>query len=428
MSLEGAVITAGNPGANVRPADRRVSALIGHGVAVVGKIALGDVKIVYSLKDAEVNLGLNAAYDAANVCAVWYSIKEFYRKAPSGSKLYIMLVNNANVAGVMTVKMVDILQDAGSIYAKKLIQQGAGEIYQLGVMFNPSAAYVSVLLNGLDADVYNSISHAEALYEWADAREMRCNIVLEGYNLNGTAAAAQDLKALPASLKARHTTIVIGQDYDYCEALDALGKKHAAVGTALGSIAYARISQNIGDCEDETLVLSDTSNNFKTPGLSDHTKCVDRGDDLVVLDNKAYLFAYNIIGLAGARWNGDPVCAPAEVDAEGIQAVSSISDGRTMDEIRRRLRSRMLPKVRTNQRLDPATGKLAVGTVQAFNKIGDQVFDDLSAASEISGGVTQTDPNSNLLVPPRILTVGFSYVKIGQIDKIVGKVNIKTSL
>lgn len=427
MSLEGAIISAGNPGANVRPADKRVSGLIGHGVAVLGKIALGDVKTVYSLKQAEVDLGLDKAYDTANAVQVWYNIKEFYRKAPAGSKLYIMLVNNANAAGVMTVKMEDIVTDATAIYAKKMLQQAQGEIYQMAVMFNPSAGYLQVNLNGLDADGYNSIADAQALYEWADARFMPANIILEGYGFNGTVAAAQDLKALPASLKANRVTVCIGQDYDHAATLNALNQKHAAVGTALGSLAFARLSQNIGDCEDSGLIVSSTTD-FLTPGISDHTKCVDKGDDLNTLDAKGYLFAYNMIGLAGARWNGDPVCAPAEVDTEGIQSVASISDGRTLDEVRRRLRARMLPKVRTTQRIDPTTGKLAVSTVQAFNALGDQVFSELTNAGEISGGQTQTDPNSNLLIQPRILTVGFSYVKIGQIDKIEGKVNIKTSL
>jgi hypothetical protein len=427
MSLEGAIISAGNPGANVRPADKRVSGLIGHGVAVLGKIALGDVKTVYSLKQAEVDLGLDKAYDAANSVEVWYNIKEFYRKAPAGSKLYIMLVNNANAAGVMTVKMEDIVTDATAIYAKKMLQQAAGEIYQLAVMFNPSAGYTQVNLNGMDADVYNSISDAQALYTWADERFMPCNIVLEGYGFNGTVGAAQDLKALAGGLKANRVTVCIGQDYDHAHALNALNQKHAAVGTALGSIAYARVSQNIGDCEDPGLIVS-SATDFITPGISDHTKCIDKGDDLNTLDTKGYLFAYNMIGLSGARWNGDPVCAPAEVDAEGIIAVASISDGRTLDEVRRRLRARMLPKVRTSQRIDPTTGKLAPSTVQSFNALGDAVFTELANANEISGGLTQTDPNSNLSVQPRILTVGFSYVKIGQIDKIVGKVNIKTSL
>ena len=425
MSLEGAIISAGNPSGNVRPGDRRVSALIGHGVAVVDKIALGDVKIVYSLKDAETNLGLTAAYDAANKVQVWYSIKEFYRNPNNkGVKLYLMLVAGTHALGVLTVPLADIFEDVGEVYAKKLLLAGQGEIYQLGGMMNPPTGYVGALLNGLDADVYAAIGMAQSLWDWADAREMRCNIILEGYGFNGTAAAAAALNALTSS----RVTVCVGQDYDYAETLDVIGKKHAAVGTALGSVAYSKISQNIGDCEDTALVISDTRGNFATPGLSDHTKCKDRFDDLVVLDGKGYLFAYNMIGLNGARWNGDPVCAAAVEDNEGILSVASISDGRTLDEVRRRLRARMLPKVRTNQKLDPVTGKLSPTTVQSFNKLGDQVFDDLAAANEISGGSTQVDPNSNLSVQPRILTVGFSYVKIGQIDEVQGKVNIKTSL
>lgn len=424
MSLEGAVISAGNPSGNVRPADRRVSALIGHGVAVVDKIALGEVKSIFSLKQAEVDLGLTAAYDTANKVAVWYNIKEFYRKAPKGTKLYLMLVDGTHAAGDLNVPFADIFEDVDEVYAKKLILEGAGEIYQLGGMMNPPTGYVGANLNGLDADVYAAIAQAQALFEWADERFMPLNIVLEGYGLNGTAAGAGELNELTAN----RVAVCVGQDYDYAATLDAIGQKHAAVGTALGSIAYAKVSQNIGDCEDTSLVISDARGNFATPGLSDHTKCKDRGDDLDTLDTKGYLFAYNMIGLNGARWNGDPVCAPAEEDAEGILSVASISDGRTLDEIRRRLRATMLPKVRTNQKLDPTTGKLSPGAVQYFNKLGDRVFEDMAAQNEISGGETQVNPDSNLSVQPRILEVGFSYVKIGQIDKIEGKVNIKTSL
>ncbi len=424
MSLDGAVISSGNPSGNVRPADRRVSALIGHGVAVADKIALGDVKTVFSLKQAEVDLGLNAAYDVANKVPVWYNIKEFYRKAPKGTKLYLMLVDGTHTAGALDLPYADIFEDTDELYAKKLILAGGGEIYQLGGMMNPPTGYVGADLNGLDADAYAAIGKAQDLYAWADERFMPCNIVLEGYGLNGTAAAAAALNELTSN----RVSVVIGQDYDYAETLDAIGQLHAAVGTALGSIAYAKVSQNIGDCEDTSLVISDAKGNFATPGLSDHTICKERGDDLDTLDGKGYLFAYNMIGLNGARWNGDYVCAPAEEDSEGILSVASISDGRTLDEIRRRLRAAMLPKVRTNQKLDPTTGKLSPGAVQYFNKLGDQVFETLAAQNEISGGETQVNPDSNLSVQPRILEVGFSYVKIGQIDKIEGKVNIKTSL
>jgi hypothetical protein len=341
----------------------------------------------------------------------------------------IMLVNNANTAGVMTVKLADIINDAGLLYAKKLLQQAAGAVYQVGFMFNPSTGYVGTNLNGLDTDVYNSIAFSDALYDWLDARFMPANIIIEGYGLNGTAAAAIDLKALPSSLKADRTTIAINQDWDYAETLDAVGRKHADVGSWLGALAYAKISQNVGDCEDSQLVLSDALN-YLTPGLSDHTKCADRVDDLITLDSKNYGFVYNMVGLPGARFNGDPVCAPFEQDSEGIQSVASISDGRVLDEVRRRLRAALLPKVRTNQKIDPTTGKLSVTTVQAFNAIGNKVFSDLASPGieEISGGTTQVDPNSQLNVSPRNLNVGFSYVKIGQIDKIVGKVNIKQTI
>jgi hypothetical protein len=426
MSLEGAVISRGNIGPTKQGGDG-ISALIGHGVAVAGKIALLEIKTLYELADA-VALGLDAAYDTTNNIRVYRHISEFYRKpANKGKKLYIMLVNNAVASGSLTVPLATIVEDTAGIYAKKLILEGNGEIKNLAFMFNPAATYVGTSLNGLDTDVYNSIAKAQGLYEWADSVFMPCQILLEGYAFNGLASAAQDLRAI-TSLKAHKVSVVIGQDWDYAETQNAIGKKMADIGAALGSVAYAKVSQNIGDCEDPILNLTDaTKSKWLTAGLSSHDKVKDR-TDLSTLDTKGYIFGYTVPGLDGVRWNGDHVCGPIELDSEGNRSEASISDGRTMDKARRGLRAVLLPKVRTTQRIDAETGKLTRGTIEYFNGLGDTVFEDMKSAGECSGGKTNTDPDSNLSVQPRILNVGFSLVTEGQIDAIAGKINLKTSL
>ena len=425
MSLNGAVVNRGTVAAVKRSGDG-ISAMIGHGVAVSGKIALLEIKTLYELGDA-VALGIDAAYDATNNVRWFRHIQQFYRFAPRGTKLYIMMVSNAVTSGALTVTMEAILTDATNTMAEKLIREGAGEIKQTTVLFNPAATYTNVSLNGMEADVFNSIAKAQALYDKMDALFMPCQFILEGVNFNGLASAAQNLLAI-TNLKAHKVSIVIGQDWTYAETQNAIGKKMADAGAALGCVAYARVSQNIGDCEDPVLDLTDATKGFFTvTGLSSHDKTKDR-TDLNTLDQKGYVFCYNVPGLDGSRWNGDWVCAPAETDAEGNISEYSISLGRTMDKIRRGLRAVMLPKVRTTQRLDPTTGRLSPGTVEAFNALGDQVFQDMDAQGDISGGRTNTDPTSNLLVAPRILKVGFRAVPMGQIDEIQGKVNLNTTI
>lgn len=425
MSLTNPVkIERTNPSGNVLAGSSKTSGMIGQGQAVVGKIALKELKTFYSLTDAE---AAGLVKDGVNHLA-WYHVKEFYRKAGKGTKLYFMLAADTNTAGALDVDMADMIDDATVEYAKKMLTEAQGEIYQLGFFTAPAAGFVEAILNAMDSFSYNCISKAQALYDWADARNLACNMVIEGRNFSGTSGTAVSLRAI-VGVKAHKVTLVVGQDYDFAHGLTALHQKHAAVGTVMGSISYAAISQNIGEYEDTGLAINSTTD-FITPGFSNHTKVRDRFDDLDTLDTKGYVFPLTLQGVNGTRWNGDHTCTPIELDGEGNLSEYNIGLGRVNDEIRRRLRARLLPKIKTRQRIDPTTGKLDPKTVESFNAIGDTVFEDMASPKQghISGGRTIVDPDSNLLVAPRILAVDYAWVPVGQIDEIKGSLKIKTSL
>lgn len=426
MSLTNPVsIARTTPSGNVLAGSSKTSGMIGNGVAVLGKIALKELKTFYSLTDAE---AAGLVKDGVNHLA-WYHVKEFYRKAGKGTKLYFMLVSNGVTAGALDVNIGHMMDDANSEYAKKMLTDADGEIYQLGFFMAPAATYVEAVLNAMDTNSYNAIAKAQTLYDWADARNLACNILVEGRSFSGTSGTAVNLRAI-VGVKAHKATLVVGQDYDFAEGLaDANHKKHAAVGTALGCVSVASISQNIGEYEDTALAVNDTVN-WVTPGFSNHTKVRDRFADLDTLDTKGYVFGLTLQGVSGTRWNGDHTCTPIEVDGEGNMSEYNISLGRVNDEIRRRLRARLLPKIKTRQRIDPTTGKLDPKTVETFNALGDEVFEDMASPKQnhISGGKTIVDPDSNLLVAPRILTVDYAWVPVGQIDEINGSLKIKTSI
>lgn len=423
MGLDGAKIERGKQGVSVLTGSDGTSALIGHGTAVVDKIALKEIKTIFQLKDAE-ELGITKG--SANE-RMWYHIKEFYLDAVKGTKLFIMLISDAVVATELTTKMVDIITDTPGDMAKAVILAGNGEIRQIGFFMNPAATYVATILNGMDEDSFNSIAAAQALYDWADERHMPCNILVEGRELSGLASAAQDLRAIP-NTKAHKVSLVIGQDWDYAETLDAIGEKMAAVGRALGTVASVGVNINIGEVETINLSKGTT---WKTAGLSSHVKVSAVLDDLATLDTKGYIFGMTYVGVDGVRWNNDHTCTPIELDSDNNLSEYSISYGRTVDKARRKLRAKLIGKVKTNQRIDPVTGKLAPGTVEYFNGLGDSVFEEMSNAGEISSpptGSTRVNPDSNLTVAPRILEVDFSLIPNGQIDEIKGKINLKTQL
>lgn len=417
MSIKGVIISNGAIGANTVNEKDSISGLIASGVAA-DSLALGAVATIFTLKDAE-DLGIDAAYDVENNCRVHRHISEFYRMAGEGVKLYIMLV-------AQSVTMTEMVEDATAIYAKQLITQANGEIRQLAVSINPEPTYTSVLLNGMDSDVYNAIPKAQLLYEWADASFRPCNIVLEGREFNGSAASAADLRAI-AGVAADHVSVVIGQGWAYAETQNSVGKKFADVGTALGSIAKLPVHRNIGEVE--TMDISDTARGvWLTPGLSSHVKIIDSEAQLETLDEKGYIFGITYTGISGVFWNGDHTCVAIIKDNEGNINEHTIAYGRVMNKAKRLLRTKLLPKVKTTYPLDPSTGKLPIGVIKYLEGIGDEAFEEMQESGNISEGKSSVNADSNLSVIPRILKCSFKLVPKGTIDEIEGTINLKTNL
>ena len=423
-------LTKGNIGPNILGSNDGIAGLIMHGVAVGGSIALGETKEIFKLSDAEA-LGLDADYDTTNEIQVWYHIKEFYRMirkitGRESSRLYIMLIDNSVTATELDVTMEDIVEDAGGTMAQKLIEDAEGKIRWLGVAMNPAATYASTQLDGLDADVVNAIPKAQLLADWAWGSDQPLNIILEGREFNGTAAAAGDLRAIDG-VKAENVSVAILQDYAYAEDLVALQQVHAAVGTILGVRAALRVHENIGEVERCNIedILKDA---FTKVGLSNHELVSANLSELDTLDAKGYIFAYRYTNYDGVFINNDHTCTPIELDAEGNKNLHQMAYGAVVGKAKRVLRNALLPKVKTTQDIDATTGKLSTGAIKYFEGIGNTELNRMQTDGEISGGATYVDPDSDLLNPPRVLNVDFAVVPRGTVDEISGNINLKASL
>ncbi len=412
MSLQGAEISKGKIGANALAEGTGVSALIVAGTAPAG-LAHGVVKEIHNIVDAE-NIGITAASDTTASIHLHRHISEFYRMAGAGQLLYLMVVPQATT-------MVAILEDTGNVFAKKLLIEAQGKVRQLAIAVNPTDA--TVHLNGLATDVFNAIPKAQALYDWADTNYMPCNILLEGYDYAGTAAAVVDLRD---NVAAPNTSIIIGQDWDYAEAKAGNLKKYADVGTALGTLSKAFINQNIGD--NEVFNLTDAGREvWLVPGLSSHQKNTVVFSDLETLDTKGFIFGFEYLGQAGVRWNDDHTCVEVILDASGNINEHTIAYGRTHDQARRLLRKALLPKVKSTQPIDKKTGLLPIGVIKNFEKMGDTVLSDMVTRGEISFGKTTVDPTSDLVIE-KLLKITFSIIPYGNIGAIQGTSNLKTKL
>ncbi|HMI04280.1 MAG TPA: DUF2586 family protein [Pedobacter sp.] len=413
------------PSDSLNSEETSISAIIANGVAVVDKLVLGQPYAIYSPDDAR-ELGIDAAYDAANSVVLSHQIDEFYRGCSIGTKLYLMVVAKA-------ITPTQIFTDGGLLYARKLVAFAQGEITQLAIAYTGdwTEQAPETTTDGLSSEIRACFASAQEFALWAFETERPLHILLEGRNYGGNAGAAVDLKDLVTGadipLEADKLSVIIAQDYDYAEGLAfASGKKYASVGLALGILAGINVNQNIGEVA--TLNLTNaTKGKFVTGGLSSHVTVEAAEASLVTLDEKGYIFPRKYTGISGYRFNNDHVCAPQIVDSEGVMNESSIAYSRTMDHAVRKLRGAFTPSINSVQPVNEV-GKLPVGVVKSFNQKGDDVFDNLAAKGFISAGKTFTDPNSDLLTGEKALLVDFTLQPTGTINKIKGTISLKTSL
>lgn len=165
-NLKGVNIQKGKIGANRLSGNDPISGLVISAPAT-SKLAVDKPVTVYNLKDVTA-LGITADFDKANNVNAYRHCSEFYAMAGEGTPLHLLLV-------AQSTSMAEIAETK----SKTLLAHARGEIRQLAIAVNPTTAPDS-MLNGLPADVYNSIAKAQGLYNWAYENNMPCQIFLEG--------------------------------------------------------------------------------------------------------------------------------------------------------------------------------------------------------------------------------------------------------
>lgn len=425
-NLKGVDITKGSTGPNAKGPDTSPSLLLATGVAVSGKMALNTVYLVTSLKDAQDTLGITAAYDTANACVLHEHISEFYRMTGDGTKLWLMVVT------VAAASPAALLEDTGALYAKKLIIAANGEARQLGFAFNVAADYTETQTDGLNTQIRAAISKAQFLADWSFANDMGVHIFLEGRGITATLSGMGDLRALTESgtaLLAPQVSVVIGQDYDYAETrATTLLKKHAAIGTALGSLSAAEMNQSIAEVASFNLSNAKRGK-FITGGLSNHTKIADITADLQALEDKSYIFPLSYallqqISVSGLRWNNDHCCVPIVIDVDGNYNEHMIYHSRTLNMAARTVKTVLLLRLKSRVGVDGVTGKLGAAVVKNLEAECDAALDTMEGSGFIVEGKTLLNRNSDLITPPKTLLVSFKIVAYGILDNVSGTINL----
>lgn len=362
-----------------------VCALIGTGVSVSGKFALGDVLALRSIADAE-NLGITAAYDTTNKSLLHAHISAFYANAGEGAELYVMPVAN-------TVTMAQML-DKTLTHAPVLLDGLKGRVRMLAISRTPATAYSAEAVNQFDPDVWAAAAKAQELYASEFLLHRPIQIFIEGRGFAGTAASAKDLRNASTGLNANRVSIVCGAD-NAISALFTEALTYAAVTVPLGRAAAIPVQRNIGRVKDGAIALTGEA------GMSDGTKLSTfTGVELAALDTFGYVFVIQRDGKAGYFLNNDHCACKIDDD------YAYIHRGRPIDKAARIVRETYLEELLDDVEVDAGTGKLAASVVKHYQRAGEKAIEvNMLAGGEISGVSVFVDPDQNILSTDQITTV-----------------------
>lgn len=341
------------------PSPDRVPGLVMSGIAVSGQIAIGEGKLITSLKDAEA-LGLTAAYDTTNSLMVHKHIAEFYAEAPTGQPLYILLTSQATTLAQAA--------DKANNHAAALLTFAQGKITHLGITRCPANTYEPVITAGFDPDSIAALAKAQELAEERSVAPyhapVRCLVEMRAFN--GNFAQAQDLdQASNNRVMAVAYNHTVGTGY---------ASKGASVGAVLGKICSVAPSINIGEVAQGPLVGD-------APAVSSGVAiaAISLGN-LNTLHDKGYVFARSFVGRDGFFLNDDRMACARDDD------YSSLARGSVVDKGYRQAYRFLLDYVNAKVPTDTASGKINGGYARALEgSLGNTLEQSLVATDDCQG-------------------------------------------
>lgn len=410
-------IKKGKVGRNVLGGYEKVSALVGYW----GEVGSGETTLAagkYALLGAVTDMAAFGISEEANAL-LCHHISEYFRIGGKGVQLYVLNVPKAEDAGFAEL--------IGHESVKQMIAAADGNVFNIGFSYVPKMGGVSV--DGLPGEMVPAIKAAQVFANWTQQTNRPAHVALECAGLGKVTAASmmnlRELKTDGTAVDCPQVSVMVGQDWDFAESLTGQDKMYADVGVLLGCMAAQPVSYNVGEVA--TMMLTDTlRGSWVNAGLSSHEKVKEKENELEGLNAKGYIFGEYYSGVVCL--NDDHVCARVVQDKDGNLSESTIAMSRTNCKVMRELHAAYLPKVKSTVPLDTKTGKLGTGTVKYLEDIGNNVFSNMAAKLELSGGETEVDGDSNLMTGDRTLKVFFRWVPMGCIGVIEGTVNIKNSI
>jgi hypothetical protein len=313
-----------------------------------------------------------------------YHISEFFRINPQG---------------VLWVGIFDVPVSYDFAEVATMQNYADGAIRQIGV-------YVS--------DTAFATSQVNALQVQADILEgldTPLNIVF-GAEISGTAL----LSSLPSlgTLADKNVSVSIAQDggskgYDL---FLQLGKSIGCVGSILGAVSIAKVSESIAwvdkfnmvDGEELDVLAFANGTAYKSVSAAQKE----------VLDNQSYCFLLKHMGQNGSFWNYAYTAIIQTSD------YCTVENNRTIDKAVRQIRIQLLPRFNSPLEVN-ADGTLSEDVMNDFEVLAGRPLEQMQANAELSAFAVSVNPAQNVLSTSE-LVISVSLVPIGVAKSI--KVNI----
>ncbi len=369
MSLSNITFNIGEGGlGRIADGDDHWSGMLFEGTKPVA-FGTDDIKAYNNIQEVETD-GIVATGATA---VTHYHISQFFAQQPD-TQLYV---------GIYTAF-------SNNFQEVKLIQSFAsGKLRQVAV-YNTD--------NLIAGDVTALQTIAEAL-----AQEHTPLVVLYGANVpTGTLNALPDLRALEAP----RVAVVIGQDGN------AIGKalfvsttkSITCLGTALGILSVAQVSDNIGWVQKFNLLKDDELDvvSFAEGSLFRNLSPTQ----LDTLNDKGYVFLRKHTGLAGTYFNDSPTAIAKTSD------FAYLENQRTMDKAVRAIREKLLPLLNSPLRVNSTSGELQATFVKSVENIVRNSLLPMQIANELEGISVYINPKQNVLATSK-LEVNVKIVPIG---------------
>ncbi len=369
MGLPGVYIDIQNGALGSTPSTNDgIAGMVISGVAVVSGVQLDTSYQIFSLKEAEA-LGITEQADIDNSIDTWKQIFDFYKTAGNGAELWFMLV-------AQTITMED-MADITKTYLPKLLNDAKGKIRIVAIGRYPDVAYNPPQLEGLDPDVWASLSKMQETALDYQGKIKPFRAIIGGRHWTGSPGDLKDLKTLD-----KNTTGIIVAGI-------GAGSAQAGVGLALGQLAYIPVQRNIGRKKNGPVEDIEAY-------LTDGNTVTNHELHIASIHDKGYLTLRQYVNVGGFFYTDDPTATSNTDD------YSSIARGRVIDKALTLTYITYIEEVNEEVEIND-DGTIDAGYIKALqSNIENVIGQAMTAKKEISAVKCTINPAQNVLSTNKI--------------------------